>query len=68
MDYGPLPNTTVFFSGNINRTCIVIPIVDDTLVEGIENFTVTLSTNYPGNTNLIVPIAAIVSIADNDGK
>ena len=59
----------VFNAGNIDdMMCVQIPIVDDTLCEGNEQFQVSLQNNDP-NVNLAPGRATgTVTIIDNDGK
>ena len=60
----------VFNAGNIDdMMCVQIPIVDDTLCEGNEQFQVSLQNNDPANVNLAPGRATgTVTIIDNDGK
>ena len=55
------------FSGTDDQQCCDIPINDDNLVEGTENFTVSLNSTS-SNANLTAPTQATVSIADNDSE
>ena len=64
MDYGTLPTSTLTFTAANTRTCINISITDDSLVEGPELFSLSLSEAIP-NFNLTVP-STIVGITDND--
>lgn len=49
------------------RRCIDIPINDDLLVEGLESFSVSASTNDPNAVFTAGRDIAAVNIADNDG-
>ena len=75
VDYGSAGVTggTLAFVGNLNEVQqIVVPIIDDLTVEGLETFMVTLSNALPVTADpsalSIKPNAAsaVVSIADND--
>ncbi len=63
-DYTSASATLSFAAGVTSRT-VSIPISEDALVEGAENFTVTLATPTGGAT-LGMPSAATVTINDND--
>ena len=63
-DYGAVAGVLTFTNGESLKT-ITIPIVDDTQVEGDENFTVTL-LNPTGGAQFIGPSVASVTIVDND--
>ena len=55
------------FSPGVNESCTtIIPIVDDTVLENDEVFSVTLSTTDSDVS--IDPSSATVTIVDNDGK
>ena len=65
MDYNLLTQTSIFQLGE-TRACTNIAIQPDTIVEGTETFTVTLT----GNADVVVNNTAgtsTVFIADNDG-
>ena len=62
-DYATSVGTLRFAAGETSKT-IIIPIVNDVLVEGNETFTLTLSG--PTGTTLASPQAATVTIIDND--
>ena len=66
IDYTGLPNVLSFFSGQAtgDLSCIDVPIVDDSVVEEKENFTIVLYTNFPGIT--VSRVTSIVEIVDND--
>jgi hypothetical protein len=62
-DYTPTSGDLTFAPGETTQT-IQVPIIDDTVVEGTEDFFVTLSN--PVGANLGAPSQAIVYITDND--
>ena len=62
-DYGSTVGTLRFAAGESTKS-IVIPIVDDAIVEGDETFTITLTT--PVGTQMGSPATLTVTIADND--
>ena len=65
-DYAGLPNTITFTSdqsiGGVSCTNIII--IDDTLVEGVENFNVELSSDFPGV--IVSRSLGMIEITDND--
>ena len=65
-DYAGLPNVLSFFSGQTigALSCIHVPIIDDSEVEGKENFTLVLFTNFPGVT--VSKVTSVIEIVDND--
>jgi uncharacterized repeat protein (TIGR01451 family) len=63
-DFTAASGVLVFTNGEVVRT-ITVPIIDDTLVEGDETFTVTLS-NPAGGAVLVGNAVATVTITDND--
>ena len=66
-DFTGLPNVITFTSGqSVGETsCTNITIIDDNAVEGVENFNVKLSSDFPG---VIVSRAlGMIEITDNDG-
>ena len=63
-DYTPVSGTLVFEDGETVQT-IVIPILDDGLVEPIEQFGVTID-NVNGGATLLVPRTATVTIVDDE--
>ena len=67
VDYGEInPPAVLNFTNTQQRSCTNIEIIDDTIVEPLESFTVTLmSTHFQVNTLIR---NALVFIADNDGK
>lgn len=64
LDYTPGSGSVVFGDGETNKT-ILIPINDDTVVEGLEIFNVTI-TNVTGGATLAGPNTVPVTILDND--
>jgi len=64
-DYATTVGTLRFAPGEVTKA-ITIPIVNDTLVEGSESFTVTLSA--PTGANLGALNTATVNILDNDSS
>ncbi|MDB5386973.1 MAG: hypothetical protein JWM11_2619 [Planctomycetaceae bacterium] len=64
-DFTSLTGTLSWAAGDASSKTIVIPIVDDTTVEGSENFSVTLS-NASGGATLGTPATTTVTIVDND--
>ena len=62
-DYATTVGTARFAAGEAS-TQVVIPIVNDALVEGSESFNFTLSS--PSGATLISPTAATITITDND--
>lgn len=63
-DYTAQSGTLTFADGEITKT-IAIPIIDDTISETTETFSVVLS-NPTGGAALALPSTATVSIIDND--
>ena len=66
-DYNPTEITVEFQPGNVTQT-VNVPIVDDTVLEGLEAFSATLIPNQP---NVVVPDEisnADITIIDNDSK
>ena len=65
-DYTSVENVLTFSPG-VNQSCTtIIPIVDDSVLESDEVFSVTLSTTDSDVS--LDPISATVTILDNDGK
>ena len=62
---GGSPGVINWADGDVADKTITIPIVDDTLTEGNETFTVTLS-DPTGGATLGTPATATVTIVDND--
>lgn len=65
LDYTPLPLTTVTFTDQQTSVNISIPIIDDGLAEGDENFSLVL-TNPQNGAALGVPSTANLVIVDNE--
>ena len=66
MDYTSTETDLTFTPGS-DRLCVNIPITNDTVVEGNENFTVTVTSN--DTTVQIGPNSnSTVTITDNDGR
>jgi hypothetical protein len=63
LDYTATTGTVTFDAGQTSRT-VTIPILDDTLAEGNETFTFTLSG--PSSATLVAPSTATVTIVDNE--
>lgn len=63
-DFQQSGGVLVFTNGEVART-ILIPIYDDTAVEGEEYFTVSLSNPSPG-TQILTPSTLTIVIEDND--
>ncbi len=64
LDYTATAGVLTFLAGQTSRT-VSIPILNDTLAEGNETFTFTLSDPSAGAT-LGVPAAAVITITDNE--
>ncbi len=64
LDYGAT-NGTVNFPANVSTKTITIPIVNDTIAEGNENFSLAIS-NPQGGTQLGTTTTQIITIVDND--
>ncbi len=65
-DFDPTPIVVSFADGETGPKVVNVPIVNDGLAEDLETFTVTLSMPTPGGTALGSPIAATVTILDDD--
>ena len=65
-DYAGLPSTITFTSDQSigGVSCTNITIIDDTLVEGVENFNVELSSDFPGV--IVSRSLGMIEITDND--
>ena len=63
-DYTTVSGTLTFLDGETSQT-FTVPIIDDTVVEGAENFQVLLS-NATGGARLGAPTTSAVDIADDD--
>src|SRR5215831_7775194 len=64
-DFTPVSGRLDFANGEINKT-ITVPIVDDSIAEGNESFTLFL-TDPGGSAVLVNPTSAVINIIDNDG-
>src|SRR5205814_1619953 len=64
-DYTAKSGTLSWAAGDTSSRTIVVPITNDALYEGDENFYLTLS-NPTGGATLGSPSAALVTIVDND--
>ena len=63
-DFGAVGGTLVFTNGETVKT-VVVPILDDTEVEGLEEFTFQL-LNPDLNAALVEPSVAVIGIVDDD--
>ena len=64
IDYTAASGTLTFADGETSKT-VTIPILDDTEVEGSENFGFTID-NIVGGATLLAPRTALVTITDNE--
>jgi Leucine-rich repeat (LRR) protein/ribosomal protein L35AE/L33A len=64
-DYSPVFNTLTWTDGDASDKTFTVPILDDTIFEGNETFSLTL-TNATGGATIGEPAEAIVTINDND--
>src|SRR5439155_16096878 len=64
LDYVAQSGRITFGQGQTNQT-ILVPIIDDTLVEGTENFLITISNAVGGGT-ITGPASVSVVIIDNE--
>ena len=67
MDYTSGPYTVTFPAGQTTAT-FNIPITDDMILEGDENFMLTINQTLPDGVTRGTPSEATVTIVDNDGK
>ena len=65
LDYGSILTSVWFADGDSSPKTISIPIVNDSMIENIELFSVALS-NPKGDVEIGSPISASVSISDDD--
>ena len=67
-DYVGLPRPLSFVSGQSlhSPSCTNVTITDDAILEDTENFTIVLSTEFPGVS--ISRVWSIVEIIDNDNS
>lgn len=63
-DYIPVSGTLTFADGETSQT-VAIAILDDSQVEGTEDFSITID-NVTGGATLLAPRTALIDIADND--
>ncbi|WP_394975007.1 Calx-beta domain-containing protein, partial [uncultured Croceitalea sp.] len=69
-DYTGVPADTqvlTFGGTNSNTQTIVIPIIDDTIIESTEDFTVTITDISTTLVNILTNDTATINIIDNDG-
>ena len=67
-DYGPGPHTITFPAGE-TQAPFNVPINDDNIFEGNENFILTInSSSLPTGVTVSDPGQATVTIVDDDGK
>ena len=68
LDYTGLPDLITFVSGDSEgaMSCKNITIIDDNIVEGVENFTVKLTSDFSGVT--VSRGLSVVEISDNDAR
>ena len=68
MDYTSGPYTVTFAAGQTTAT-FNVPITDDMILEGDEDFMLTIdSSSLPDGVTRGTPPEATVTIVDNDGK
>ena len=66
-DYS-LDETVIRFDACERRKCLMVPIVDDLLLENTENFTIHLEKSLGLSNEFIVePSVKVINIVDNDG-
>ena len=68
VDYSAPNPTTFTFTSAQTLQCTNIPIIDDSILEEIETFTIQLSQSSPEPGVSVLPAIATVFINDNDGK
>ena len=67
MDYGGV-DTILMFAACQMRSCVEVSIVNDTVLENVESFDVTLQRTPDLDTRItLTPVDAVVEITDNDG-
>ncbi|KDB53637.1 hypothetical protein X805_07670 [Sphaerotilus natans subsp. natans DSM 6575] len=64
-DYSPITGTLTFAPGETSRT-ITVPVIDDTVFEGAETFTLELSN--PVNTSVSKPVTTVTIVDDGSGS
>ena len=67
MDYTSGPYTVTFAAGQTTAT-FNVPITDDMILEGNENFMLTINQTLPDGVTRGTPSEATVNIVDNDRK
>ena len=67
MDYDSGPYTVTFPAG-VTSASFSIPINNDTILEGNENFMLTINQTLPDGVTRGTPSEATVTIVDDDGK
>ena len=68
MDYSSGPYTVIFAAG-VTMVAFDVPVNDDNILEGNENFMLTInSSSLPSNVTVGDPGEATVTIVDNDRK
>ena len=68
MDYTSGPYTVIIPAGQTNAT-FDVPIIDDSILEGNEDFIITInSSSLPSDVNVGTPGEATVNIVDDDCK
>ena len=68
MDYTSGPYTVTFPAGQTTAT-LDVPIIDDNILEGDEDFILTINeTSLPTDVTHGSPVEAIVTIVDDDRK
>ena len=67
MDYTSGPYTVTFPAGSTTAT-FNVPITEDMILEGLENFTLTINSSLPDGVTRGTPSEATVNIVDNDSK
>ena len=67
MDYTSGPYTVMFPAGETTAT-FNVPITDDMILDGNENFTLTINQTLPNGVTCGDPFVATVNIVDDDRK
>ena len=67
MDYDSGPYTVTFPAGSTTAT-FNVPITEDMILEGLENFMLTINETLPDGVTRGTPSEATVTIVDNDSK
>ena len=66
VDYEHISSAGLTFTPTSSKVCTVARIIDDDVLEGVEQFTVTVVTGRRGV--VLQPASATVTIIDNDRK